>query len=139
MKPRSEWRGYAQLPENAASSGPLVERMHNVLQRIEHFPGDAPVAVSAAFLRWIALEAEHIAAAAADTDNLRAQVEQLSYEAEDARQAAMQLHAFSSKLSEQLHLAETRNVALNHTLEILQQELEDNGGVTMKAQTRSRR
>jgi hypothetical protein len=139
MKSRSEWRGNARLAENAARSGTLLERLETVLQKIEHHPGDAPVAVSAGFLRWVAWEAENLSADADDTDGLRAQIEHLSREVEDARQAAMQLHAFSSRLSEQLQLAETRNAALNHSITVLRQELDENDGVTVKARTKSRR
>ena len=126
MKDRSVGRGLSQLPEAARTDGDsLPDRLEGVLRRIEDRPGDAPVAVSAGFLRWVAQNAREISTDAAE---LREQLDILSREYEETRESAERLKAHYDRATEQLHLADVRVSTLTDRVAKLRAEIASNSG-----------
>lgn len=114
-------RGLSRLPEVASAEGEsLPERLEGVLRRIEDHPGDAPVAVSAGFLRWVAQNAREISNDAAE---LRDQLDSLSREYEETREAAERLKVHYDRATEQLHLADVRVSTLSDRVTKLRAEI----------------
>lgn len=121
MIDRSVGRGLPQLPEVAVTDGDsLPDRLEGVIRRIEDRPGDAPVAVSAGFLRWAAQNAREIAKDAAE---LREQIETLTRDYNETREAAARLKAHYDRASEALQLADARATTLNERVAKLRAEL----------------
>lgn len=121
MIDRSVGRGLSQMPEAGRAEGDsLPERLESVLRRIEDHPGDAPVAVSAAFLRWVAHNAREIATDAAE---LRDQLDTLTREYDETREAATRLKAHYDRASEALQLADVRVATLTDRVAKLRSEL----------------
>jgi len=121
MIDRSVGRGLSQLPEAARTDGDsLPDRLEGVLRRIEDQPGDAPVAVSAGFLRWAAQSAREIANDAAE---LRDQINTLSREYDETREAATRLKAHYDRASDALQLADVRVAKLTDRIAKLRTEL----------------
>jgi uncharacterized coiled-coil DUF342 family protein len=116
-------RGVIQTAEAATAAGvTLSERLQSVLRRIEDRPGDAPVVVSAGFLRWIA-DASTETAANSDVAELYNQIEKLTRERDDARESVVQIKAQSDRVSEQLRLADVRVASLTERVAKLRQAL----------------
>jgi len=121
MIDRSVGRGLSQLPEAARTDGDsLPDRLEGVLRRIEDHPGDAPVAVSAGFLRWMAQNAREIASDAAE---LRDQLDTLTRDYDETREAATRLKAHYDRASEALKLADVRVSTLTDRIAKLRAEL----------------
>lgn len=121
MIDRSVGRGLSQMPEAARTDGDsLPERLEGVLRRIEDRPGDAPVAVSAGFLRWVAENARDIAFDAAE---LREQLELITREYDETREAAERLKAHYDRASEALKLADVRVATLTERVAKLRTEI----------------
>ena len=121
MSDRSLGRGPSQMPEAAWTDGEsLPERLEGVLRRIEDHPGDAPVAVSAGFLRWVAQNAREIATDAAE---LRDQLDTLSRDYDETREAATRLKAHYDRATEALQLADVRVSTLTDRVAKLRAEL----------------
>lgn len=116
-------RGVFPTVENTASAGAtLTERLQSVLGRIQDRPGDAPVVVSAGFLRWVA-EASTESAAKSDAAELLGQIEKLTRERDEARDSALQSKAQSDRMSEQLQLANVRVATLTERVAKLREAL----------------
>ncbi len=121
MIDRPVGRGLSQLPEAARTDGDsLPDRLEGVLRRIEDHPGDAPVAVSAGFLRWMAQSAREIANDAAE---LRDQLDTLNRDYDETREAATRLKAHYDRASEALQLADVRVSTLTDRVAKLRAEL----------------
>ena len=126
MVDRSVRRGLSQLPEAAKTDGDsLPERLEGVLRRIEDRPGDAPVAVSAGFLRWAAKSAREISK---DAVEMRDQLETLTREYEEAREAAERMKAHYERTAEQLQMADVRVKTLTDRISKLRSEIAANTG-----------
>jgi phage shock protein A len=137
MIDRSVGRGLSQLPEAARTEGTtLPDRLEGVLRRIEDRPGDAPVAVSAGFLRWVAQNAREIATDAAE---LRDQLDVLSREYDETREAAERLKAHYDRATEQLHLADVRVSTLTERVTKLRAEIAAITGKPVTSTSRKKR
>ena len=116
-------RGVFPTMENTTSAGAtLSERLQSVLRRIQDRSGDAPVVVSAGFLRWIA-DASADTAAKSDAAELHSRIEQLTRERDEARDSALQIKAHSDRVSEQLQLADVRVATLTKRVATLREAL----------------
>ena len=136
MIDHSVGRGLSQMPEVARSEGDsLPERLESVLRRIEDHPGDAPVAVSAGFLRWVAENAREIATVAAE---LRDQLDNLSRDYDETREAATRLKAHYDRATEALQLADVRVSTLTDRVAKLRAELAAATGKPVPANRKKR-
>lgn len=121
MTDHSVGRGLSKLPEAARADGDsLLERLEGILRRIQDHPGDAPVAVSAGFLRWAAKNAREIAT---DASELREQFDSLVREYEETRESAERLKAHYERATEKLQLADDRVSGLTDLVAKLRAEL----------------
>jgi uncharacterized coiled-coil DUF342 family protein len=116
-------RGVFPTMEATKSAGAtLTERLQSVIQRIEDRPGDAPIVVSAGFMRWIA-DASAETAAKSDVAELHSQIEKLTRERDEARESAVQIKTHSDRVSEQLKLADVRVATLTERIAKLREAL----------------
>lgn len=137
MIDRSVGRGLSQLPEAARTDGDsLPDRLEGVLRRIENHPGDAPVAVSAGFLRWAAKNAREIAT---DASELREQLDTLIREHDETREAAERLKVHYERATEQLKLADVRVSTLSDRVAKLRAEIASLTGKPVTSTSRKKR
>lgn len=137
MSNRPAGRGLPKMQEaDVMGEGSLPEKLESVLKRIEDRPGDAPVAVSAGFLRWVATSASDIAM---DATELRDQLALLTREHAEAREAADRLKAHNDRASELLKLADTRIKSLTDRIAKLRAELAAITGKPTSSTRRSRK
>jgi F0F1-type ATP synthase epsilon subunit len=137
MIDRSVGRGLSQLPEAARTDGDsLPDRLEGVLRRIEDHPGDAPVAVSAGFLRWAAKNAREIAT---DASELREQLDTLMREYEETRESAERLKAHYERATEQLQMADVRVSTLSDRVSKLRAEIASLTGKPVTSTSRKKR
>lgn len=137
MIDRSAGRGLSQLPEAARTDGEsLPDRLDGILHRIQDRPGDAPIAVSAGFLRWAAKNAREIATDAAE---MREQLDTLTHEYDETREAAERLKSHYDRASEQLRLADVRVSTLSERVTKLRAEIAALTGKPVTSTSRKKR
>lgn len=137
MIDRSLGRGIPQLPEAAKTEGDtLPDKLEGVLSRIEEHPGDAPVAVSAGFLRWAARHARELSTEASE---MREQLATLTRDYNETRAASERLQAHHERSNEQLRLAEVRVSALTERVTKLRAEIASITGRPVTSTSRRKR
>ena len=107
---------------DATASATLAERLQSVLRRNQNRTGDAPVAVSAGFLRWVA-DASTESSSKSDLAELKSQIAKLTHERDEARASVIQTKAHSDRVSEQLQLADVRVASLTARVAKLREAL----------------
>jgi septal ring factor EnvC (AmiA/AmiB activator) len=116
-------RGVFPTVENTAAAGAtLNERLQSVLRRVQDRPGDAPIVVSAGFLRWIA-DASAASASKHDVAELQSQIDRLTRERDEVLETVAQVKAHSDRVTEQLHLADVRVATLSKRVATLREAL----------------
>lgn len=123
---------YPTVESSPSADTTITERLQSVLGRIQDRPGDAPVVVSAAFLRWIA-EASIEAVSRNDITDLHSQIEKLTRERDEALESVIEIKAHSDHVTQQLKLADVRVAALSARVAKLRETLADINGNTAVA------